>query len=80
MINDWKFLKIYYEKWENNPVRQFLTGFNAINAKTIKDVMGSFLENLEANEIDPTYGKTISFTIFQAIVLDVQEKHLGTKN
>ena len=80
MINDWKFLEVYYEVCKKDPLRQSLTGFAAINAITIEEAIGRILEKFKANEIEPTYGKNISFNIFQAIVLDVQEKRLGNRN
>ena len=73
MINDWKFLEVYHEMRKKDPLRQSLTGFAAINAITIEEAIGRIIEKFKANEIEPTYGKNISFNIVRVLEVDVEQ-------
>lgn len=78
MIQNHTFLEACYDVWSNDDQKNTLSGFDLIKTVSVEMGVAKILKLLGEKNMDPaTWGKGISFNVFQAMVQDFKEKRLG---
>lgn len=76
MVGDHNFAQVCFDIWSKYDPIQNVTGFGNIKVKSIGIAMNQFLGFIKEKKIDPSYGKIVSFNIFQAMAEDFKLKRL----